>query len=348
MGDGAMGTDTMGTDTTGADTTGADATGDAVVTLVVAGFDVAPYARQALDSLRAQTLTAWRAVLVDDASTDGTREIFAEAAASDSRFVLAESRAHRGLGAVRNIGLELVRTPFVGFLDADDILTPHALARLVGTLERTGSDFVAGAYVRLRPDDRDAERYTVGTVQPWVEASTSPARSATTIEDHPEASGNIVAWSKVSRTDFWRRTGLRFPEGRLYEDQVVAQAMYTRARAFDVIPDVVVHWRVRPDGSSITQREAELPVLRDALDAMGAGLGLLREAGATRAAQARAALILAMDVPRLAEVARDHPDDSYRRALGAFARDVWDAADGTTRARLDVGVTATVAAVSLW
>ncbi len=257
-------------------------------------------------------------------------------------------RTSGGLGAVRNAGLADVRTPFVGFLDADDILTPDALARLVGTLERTGSDFVVGAYVRLRPDDADGSSYTAGTVQPWVAASTAPARSATTIEEHPEASGNIVAWSKVSRTDFWRRTGLRFPEGRLYEDQVVAQAMYTRARAFDVIPDVVVHWRVRPDGSSITQREAELAVLRDALDAMGAGLGLLREAGATRAAQARAALILTMDVPRLAAIAREHPDDSYRRALGAFTRAVWDLADDATRASLDADAATTVAAVSLW
>lgn len=332
----------------------------ALVTLVIAGFDVAPYARDALESIRAQTFPGWRAILIDDHSTDGTREIFAHAAASDDRFTFVPQPEHRGLGAARNAGLDRVRTPFVGFLDADDVLVPGALERLVGTLERTGSDFVMGAYARLQPRsvvEHDADMstatisriaYEVGGVQPWVVAATDPERSATTIEQHPAASGNVVAWSKLSRTGFWVRSGLRFPEGRLYEDQVVAQAMYVRARAFDVIPDVVVHWRVRPDGSSITQREAELPVLRDALDAMGAGLGLLREASATRAVQARAALILAMDVPRLASIARGHPDDAYRRALGAFVRDVWDVADDSTRATLDADTATTVAAVSLW
>jgi CDP-glycerol glycerophosphotransferase len=322
-----------------------DRASEPVVTVIVAGFDVAPYAQAMVDSLRAQTLPSWRAVLVDDASTDDTARIFAEAAASDARFAVHTQTHRRGLGAARNAGLERVRTPFLGFLDADDVLVPHALERLVGTVERTGSDFVAGAYVRLRPDARG---YAAGEVQPWVAAATDPERSATTIEQHPEASGNIVAWSKVSRTDFWHRTGLRFPEGRLYEDQVVAQAMYTRARAFDVIPDVVVHWRVRPDGSSITQREAELAVLREALDAMGAGLGVLRGAGAARAVQARAALILTMDVPRLAAIARQHPDDAYRRALGAFAREVWDVADESTRGRLDSEAATTAAAASLW
>ena len=316
---------------------------DATVTLIVAGFDVAPYAQAMVDSLLAQSLPSWRAILVDDASTDETTTIFADAAARDQRFVVHTQTHRQGLGAARNAGLALVQTPFLGFLDADDVLVPGALERLVGTLERTGSDFVAGAYVRLRPDGAG---YTTGDVQPWVTAATDPERSATTIEGHPEASGNIVAWSKVSRTDFWRRTGLRFPEGRLYEDQVVAQAMYTRARAFDVIPDVVVHWRVRPDGSSITQRESELPVLRDALDAMAAGLGVLREARAERAVQARAALILTMDVPRLAAIAREHPDDGYRRALGAFVREVWDVADDSTRAR--VGSDAAITAAALW
>jgi CDP-glycerol glycerophosphotransferase len=331
--------------TTGRDTERANRASEAVVTIVVAGFDVAPYAQAMVDSLRAQTLPSWRAVLVDDASTDDTARIFAEAAASDSRFAVHTQTRRQGLGAARNAGLARVRTPFLGFLDADDVLMPHALERLVGTLERTGSDFVAGAYVRLRPDARG---YAAGEVQPWVAAATDPERSATTIEQHPEASGNIVAWSKVSRTDFWHRIGLRFPEGRLYEDQVVAQAMYTRARAFDVIPDVVVHWRVRPDGSSITQREAELAVLRDALDAMGSGLAVLRGAGGARAGQARAALILTMDVPRLAAIARQHPDDAYRRALGAFAREVWDVADESTRGRLDGEAAITAAAASLW
>ena len=140
-----------------------------------------------------------------------------------------------------------------------------SLTRLADTLDRTGSDFAVGAYVRLRPD-ADTPGYTAGEVQPWVTASTSPARARTTIAEHPAASGNIVAWSKVSRTEFWRRTALRFPVDRLYEDQVVAQRMYASARAFDVVPDVVALWRERADGSSITQGKASLDVLRDYLD----------------------------------------------------------------------------------
>jgi glycosyltransferase involved in cell wall biosynthesis len=309
------------------------------ITIIVPGHDVAPWADDALRSLSAQTRTDWRAVLVDDASTDDTARLFDDAAARDARFRVVRHDTRRGLSAARNTGLDLVDTPFLGFLDADDRLRPDALARLASTLERTGSDFAVGAYVRLRPDGSGG--YRSGDVQPWVTASTDPAREGTTLTAHPEASGNIVAWSKLTRTDFWVRTGLRFPEGRLYEDQVIAQRMYTRARAFDVIPDVVVEWRERADGSSITQHREQLPVLQEYLAALRGGIEVLEAAGHPLAVDARVRLIAAMDLPPLVEIARVHPDAAYRRALGAFVRTLEDL-------RPAQALPETVAVAALW
>ncbi|WP_406249505.1 glycosyltransferase family 2 protein [Microbacterium sp. M] len=284
-----------------------------IVTLIVPGRDIAAFVPAALDSLRAQTEGRWRALLIDDGSLDATGDVFADAAASDPRFDVLRHERSIGLGAARNVGLDRVDTEYVGFLDGDDELTPTALARLIGTLETTGSEFVAGAYVRSR-HDRGA--YVPGRVQPWVAAATDPQRLGTTIFEHPKASANIVAWSKISRSDLW--TGLRFPEGVAYEDQIVAQRMYTVARAFDVIPDVVVRWRLRADGSSISQGKAQLPVLRDYLDALRGGIRVLQDAGAHAAVAARLELILAMDVPPLQEIAGTHPDPAYAAEVAAF------------------------------
>lgn len=316
-----------------------------LVTVIVPGFDVAPWAPAALASLRAQTLPEWRAVLVDDRSTDDTGALFAAAAAADPRFRVLRQQRRRGLGAARNVALATVDTPYVAFLDADDELLPGALARMVGVLDETGSDFVAGAYVRLRPDG--AGGYAPGVVQPWVTAATDPERRGVTIEQHPEASANVVAWSKVSRTAFWQQTGLRFPEGRLYEDQVVAQLMFAHARRFDVVPDVVVHWRERADGSSITQHEESLEVLRDCIAAMTEGLRVLEGTDHPLAARARVGQLLRMDVPRLARIGAAHPDDAYRRALGDFTRSLWDRADAARLALPDEAVPL-VAAARLW
>lgn len=287
------------------------------ITVIVPGRDVEEFAPEALRSLEAQTHPHWNAVLVDDASIDGTRAIFADAAAADPRFRVVRHPEPRGLGAARNTGLALVETPYLAFLDADDRLRPDALERLAATLEDSGSDFVVGGYVRLRPD-ADGPGYTAGTVQPWVAAATDPPRRATTLAQHPAASGNIVAWSKLSRTAFWHAHELRFPEGRYYEDQVVAQRMYTLATAFDVVPDVVVEWRERRDRTSITQRLSEVDVLRDYLEALGEGIVLLRAAGAEAAVAERGRLIRTLDLPPLLRIAETHPDPAYRIAIEAF------------------------------
>lgn len=289
-----------------------------VVTILVPGRDVGAFAAEAVASLRGQTFRDWSAILVDDGSADVTSTVFDNAAAEDDRIRVIRHAESRGLGAARNAALDLVDTPYVGFLDADDILRPRALERLVGTVTETGSDLVVGAYVRLRPDVDGG--YRAGEVQPWVAASTDPERHGVTLATHPAAAGNIVAWSKLSRTELW--DGLRFPEGRAYEDQVVAQLLYTRARSFDVIPDVVVEWRERADGTSITQRKAELPILRDYLDALAGGIAVLDERGLDAAAASRVALIFQLDLPPLREIARTHDDPEYRALLDTFVREL--------------------------
>lgn len=283
------------------------------MTVIVPGRDIESFAPAAIASLQAQTEQRWRAVLIDDGSVDGTGDVFRAAAAADERFAVITHEHPRGLGAARNAGLEKVDTEFLGFLDGDDELTPTALERLLGTITETGSDFVAGAYVRLRPH---GDGYTVGRVQPWTAAATDPARLRTNIFEHPAASANIVAWSKLSRTAFW--TGERFPEDVAYEDQIVAQRMYTRASAFDVIPDVIVHWRLRADGTSITQSKSQLPVLRDYLTALRGGIRMLQDAGAHAAVTARLDLILAMDMAPLQEIAASHPDPAYAAEVTAL------------------------------
>jgi glycosyltransferase involved in cell wall biosynthesis len=290
---------------------------DPLVTMIVPGRDVAAYAPAAIASLQAQSEPRWRALLVDDGSLDDTGQVFAAAAASDPRFEVLHHREARGLGAARNIGLDRSDTPFMGFLDADDELAPDALRLWLGALDESGSDFAVGAYVRARAVDGG---YTSGRVQPWVAKATSPRRLGVTLAEHPYASGNIVAWSKLSRAHVCDH--LRFPENVAYEDQIVAQRMYTSARAFDVLPDVVVRWRLRADGSSITQGKARLPVLHDYLTALRGGIRVLHEAGIGEAVVTRLDLILAMDLPPLREIAQKHPDPAYATMLDAFEREL--------------------------
>jgi hypothetical protein len=107
------------------------------VSVVVIFKDAQDFLAEAIDSVVAQTLTAWELLLVDDGSSDGSTAIARNRAGDNpSRVVYLEHAGHANLGmsASRNLGISHARGEFVAFLDADDALVPTALDEQVAIL----------------------------------------------------------------------------------------------------------------------------------------------------------------------------------------------------------------------
>jgi len=88
------------------------------------------FLRDAIESLRRQTLRDFELIVVDDGSRDTTPAILAEIALADPRIAVVRQEP-MGLVAALNRGIAGVRTPFIARLDADDISFPDRLARQV-------------------------------------------------------------------------------------------------------------------------------------------------------------------------------------------------------------------------
>ncbi len=88
--------------------------------IIIPVYNVAPYLRECLDSVLAQTFTDWEAICVDDGSTDDSGSILDEYAANDKRFKVFH-QANAGVSAARNNALGEIKGEWVGFLDADDV-----------------------------------------------------------------------------------------------------------------------------------------------------------------------------------------------------------------------------------
>lgn len=222
------------------------------LSVVVPAYGVAPWLPACLESLVAQRLSRWEAIVVDDGSVDGSGEVAEEWAARDRRIRVVHI-ANRGLGGARNVGTGHARAPYLTFLDADDVLPPDAYATLVGTLERSGSDFATGSIVRAEAD---------GLTEPGWMRRTHVAGTGLRIEERPEILGDVFAWNKVWRRSFWDDAGLAWPERVRYEDQPTTTRSFLLGR-FDVRPEIVYHWRIRDDGSSITQQRHAVADLTD-------------------------------------------------------------------------------------
>jgi glycosyltransferase involved in cell wall biosynthesis len=89
---------------------------------------------RAIDSVRAQSFADWEHVVVDDGSTDGTREALAERAGDRLRVLSLPE--WRGANAARNAGIRASRAPLVTFLDSDDEFLPARLERTIALFDR--------------------------------------------------------------------------------------------------------------------------------------------------------------------------------------------------------------------
>lgn len=130
--------------------------GSPLVSLVVTAHNEQRFLRQALESVRAQTWTAWECIVIDDASTDDSMRIASNVAREDDRFRVLHLEKNVGLAGARNIGLARTKGQFVTFLDADDLMYKHAIeARVSALLQTSDEEWVAGTYVKWHPIPED-------------------------------------------------------------------------------------------------------------------------------------------------------------------------------------------------
>ena len=125
------------------------------VSVVVPAYNRERYLAAALDSVLAQSETAWELVVSDDGSTDSTLEIAESYAAKDPRITVI-SGPNGGAAVARNNGLAATdpRTEFVVLLDSDDVWRPDALASLIAPLEDHPELAASHALARcIDPDD---------------------------------------------------------------------------------------------------------------------------------------------------------------------------------------------------
>jgi len=118
----------------------------ATVSIILPTYNRAAFLPEAFESIRNQQFADWELIVVDDGSTDNTRELVADLTRSISQPVRYIYQENQGAYGARNTGLDHAKGKYVAFYDSDDIWLPHHLADCVAALEANCDvDWVYGA-----------------------------------------------------------------------------------------------------------------------------------------------------------------------------------------------------------
>jgi glycosyltransferase involved in cell wall biosynthesis len=145
---------------------------EAAITVIMPTFNCAAFIRESVESIQRQTLPPREIIIVDDGSTDDTRQVIQQIDDPRVQYVAQENA---GVSAARNRGLELASSEYITFLDADDRWRPTMLEKQAALLDHDQSLACAFTnFVRFQHPE--------GTVLPdqftfYPEIATLPVRS---------------------------------------------------------------------------------------------------------------------------------------------------------------------------
>lgn len=209
------------------------------VSIVIPVYNVAPYLRECLDSVRAQSLQDIEIICVDDGSIDESSMILKEYEKMDHRFCVIYQK-NGGPGKARNKGLNFVTGKYLIFLDSDDRFEGKMLEEMLERADRTKAEIVI-----CRSDGFETSS---GLPQPseWMlKKELLPDFTFTPPEIAPHLFQFTYGWpwDKLYLTEFVKKEGLIFPALPNSEDLVFVFQSLAVANKIAVIDKILVHHR---------------------------------------------------------------------------------------------------------
>ena len=215
-----------------------------IVSVIIPSYNAADYIAQTLESVLAQTLTDIEVIVVDDGSTDNTRNIVADFANKDPRLMLVE-QANQFAGVARNNGMSKARDKYLYFLDADDYIESNALEELVNAIEQHGADIAIAKSEGF--DNTTGDTWTIDGALNGVDFDRPIA--------HAEYCDRLFQsfigwpWDKLFRKEFIDKTALTFQPLRTTNDALFVFCALALADTIVCLDSVLFHHRTNNKNS---------------------------------------------------------------------------------------------------
>lgn len=183
--------------------------------IIISAYNIEKYVKRAIDSVLEQTFTNYELIVVNDCSKDSTLEKIKEY--DDPRIIIINNEKNRGLGAVRNIGIEKATGEYIVHLDGDDTLFEKTTLERIDNL--IGQDKPDIIYLGFK-DVGGYNKIHLST----AENSTKEARLTCDI--------NFSVPSKCWRREFLLENNIKFKEDIYYEDMVYSTTATILAKEY--------------------------------------------------------------------------------------------------------------------
>ena len=202
------------------------------VSVIIPVYNCKEYLSYCLNSLQKQTFKNIEIIIVNDGSTDGSKDIILDYAAGDNRIKYFE-QVNSGVSASRNKGFEISSGEYIIFVDSDDWVSPDYIEKLYNALIKESCDISVCSVLRAYgKKDKYRLHYLENKVYSDLEDKIK-------ICDVPNC---CYVCGKMYKKEIIK--DLRFKEGVFFEDVLWLPEALKKSPKLITVSDCIYYYRV--------------------------------------------------------------------------------------------------------
>ena len=125
-----------------------------LISVITPTYNCSKFIGRTIESVLAQSYKNWEMIIVDDCSTDDTRDIVAKYCEKDNRITYFCLKYNSGAAVARTKAMELANGDYMAFLDSDDLWTDDKLEKQLRYMNSNKINFSCTAYEQIDEDDK--------------------------------------------------------------------------------------------------------------------------------------------------------------------------------------------------
>ena len=216
------------------------------ITLIIPVYNAGKYLKDLLESIIKQSIDFRNieVIMVDDVSTDNSRDIMDEYANKYDNFISVKLKEnHKIAGTARNEGMKIAHGKYLMFADADDFLPENACEIMSNAIESKKADFITANYINADEDGTVWEK-PIFNLEKYTNFKLD-------IKDYTKSFFvlNGSACNKIFNREFIESHGIKFLEGVPGEDAYFTTYSFMESQNVYYIQDVIYCYRQRNQSS---------------------------------------------------------------------------------------------------
>lgn len=188
---------------------------DYVISVIVPIYNVEPYLKRCVDSIRQQSYRNLEIILVNDGTKDRCGIICDEYEKQDDRIKVIH-KENGGLSDARNAGIDIATGDFIVFIDSDDFIHHRMCERLLKKLLEANAD-VAICNIKYTYEGKEAESDVNGEIVEVDGLVLDRMGAQYMYFDKQNSVISTVAWNKLYKRSAFDQ--IRYPKGKIHEDE---------------------------------------------------------------------------------------------------------------------------------